>query len=83
MMPMMPAAPIVSISLEKSPLLRNEITRYVTKNMRAVPKSPILARHARQNRENSMNPYRFFLLNRFSIVAAPMQMNASLTISDG
>ena len=55
-MPMIPAAPIVSISLEKSPLLRNEITRYVTKKISAPPKSPILARQARQNKENSMKP---------------------------
>ena len=60
MSPMSPAAPTISISFEKSPLLRKEITRKVTKNIMAVPKSPMIARHPRQNTENSMNMVRFF-----------------------
>ena len=80
---MMPAAPTTRTSLEKSPLRRNEITRNVTKNMIAVPKSPIIARQPRQNTEKPMNMVKFFFCWSSSSVAAPTNMNTIFTISEG
>ena len=54
------AEPAIRNSLEKSPLLRKEIIRNVTKNIIAVPKSPIMPRHPRQKAEKPINTHRFF-----------------------
>ena len=71
------------MSFVKSPLRRNEITKKLTKNIKAVPKSPISARQMKQNPENSMNIKEFLFSISSSSDAAPTQMKASLTISDG
>ena len=83
MSPIRPAAPTISISFEKSPLRRNEITRKVTKNIIAVPKSPMIARHPRQKTENAMNIVRFFFCCSSSSVAAPTYTKTIFTSSEG
>ena len=75
--------PTISSSFENSPLRRNEITRNVTKKIAAVPKSPISPRQPKQNAANPMKIHRFFFSNNSSSDAAPIQMNATLTSSDG
>ena len=80
---MRPAAPRTRNSLVKSPDLRKEITRKVAKNIRAVPKSPIMARQPRQKKLKPMNTSMFFLCCSSSRDAAPTNMNTILTISDG
>ena len=74
---------MISISLEKSPLRRNDIIRNVVKNISAVPKSPIRARHPRQNTENIMNTVRFFFCCSSSSVADPTKIKTIFTSSEG
>ena len=82
-MPPAAATPVSKSSFDISPDLKNEIIRKVTKNTMAVPKSPMIPRQAKQNNEKPMKIYRFFLLKSSSKVAAPTQMKAIFTSSDG
>ena len=70
-------------SFEKSPLRRNEIIRNVTKNIIAVPKSPMIPRHPRQYAEKPIKIQRFFFWKSSSRLAAPIQIKATFTSSDG
>ena len=57
--------------------------RNVTKKIMAVPKSPMSPRHPKQKAENPMNIQRFFFWKSSSSVAAPIQINATFTSSEG
>ena len=81
--PIRAEAPTTRISLEKSPLRRNDIIRKVTKKMAAVPKSPIIANEQRQNAEKAINIVKFFFCCSSFSVAAPIYMNTIFTSSDG
>ena len=65
------ATATMSISFEKSPERRNDMTRKVTKKIAAVPKSLISASAPRQNIESPINRVRFFLVKSSLSVAAP------------
>ena len=59
------------------------MTRKVTKNIAAVPKSLIIARAPRQNIESPTNSVRFFLVKSSFRVAAPAYIKAIFTNSEG
>ena len=66
--------PQIRPRVAKSPERRYAMTRKVTKNTSAVPKSFCKARHAPQMPVRPMNIHRLRLLNRRSSVAAPAKM---------
>lgn len=69
--PAMPAPVIASATVAIEPERMKDITRKVTKNISAVPKSLLNARHMTHKAENTMNSMRFLVLNSLSSVAAP------------
>ena len=67
----MPAPVTASATVAIEPERIKDITRKVTKNISAVPKSLLKARHMTHSAENTINRIRFFVLNNLSSVAAP------------
>ena len=69
--------------VEKSPERINAMTTNATKNIAAVPKSPISASAPIHTPENPIKYARFLLVSRISSVAAPINTNAIFTSSEG
>ena len=69
--PAMPAPVTARATVAMEPERINEMTRKVTKNMSAVPKSLLSARNMTHSAEKLMNAIRFLVLNSLSSVAAP------------
>ena len=79
----MPAPVTASATVAIEPERMNDMTRKVTKNISAVPKSLMSASAMTQTAEKPMKTIRFLVLNSLSSVAAPTYIYATFTNSDG